>query len=830
MFDPTATRKFMSSVFRGMEGWTTISFWADTTNNNWTPHKHNERDGVELRGNQWFYLPTDFGKMMAFIKANRRKDLYFTPYVFASRESRAKWNATHTRAVTIDADDCHPDNFLKVPTWSWETSPGSYQAIWILKDPVGAEDAQGVARSISTHHTSDGADGSGWDVGQLLRIPHGSTHNKDPRAPHIVGNLKKGPYVYSIASLSRKYPPMEVAKIIRAEDVDVEPIKRIPMDIQHEIEQTDTAGKDRSTARTRFIYKCVERGYTDGQCLYLLSQHKICQELEAEKSRNWTQFYLGEVSKARLKHPHVGKKCKAAGCDGKGSIHTEPDNVIPLRPDQKTHVPAVSIPVAASKEDLQAVLDQGDDYWAEQRKKLDMSVDFRHVHFAEFVADQCNENLRYVEGIGWFAWNGKVWELAESDRLVMNSITQASQRLALFVSGDPSNREWAMKACSRMLVHGARNGIVNEMKNLDQLSAPVADLDTKRDLLSFQNGTVELRTGKLREHERSDYLTQCAPIEYDPNAKCPRWLRFIEEVFPGDPDLQRYVQTFLGYCITGETREQVLGVWHGDRGRNGKGTILRLMTHIFGSQLIKRVKAEMFYNIRGQQPHTEDIAAMRGARMVWADEFASDVRVNVGLLKDLSGESPVSTRHLYGKTFEYTPTFTTVLIGNDLPDFPTGDTALWARTKAVPFTQSFTGREDKSLEEVLRSEASGIAAWIIEGASRYYAEGLQDVDAVTAHTEDFRDETGCLGALQGDLFEYDEKNRILQSTFHQALKTWQRKNGITRGSDDFEKFMQKNVKKALLTSGKVAEGRTNAGRAYTGIRLAGEFALAPKRK
>lgn len=820
-YDPTATRRFMQSVFKGLEGWTPISFWADAQNNNWTPHRHGEG---ELRGNQWFHLPTDFGKMMAFIKANRKKDLYFTPYVYADASSRAAWNATHTRAVTIDADDCHPDKFLKAPTWSWETSPGSFQAIWLLPSPVGAEDAQGVGRAISTHHTSDGADGSGWDVGQLLRIPHGSTHNKDHKSPHIVGNLKRGPFVYSIASLSKTYPPMEVAKIIRAENVQVIeiPTRRIPMDIRDGIERTATNG-DRSTARWGFILDCCKRGYADGEILYLLSLHKITQELESEQRRNWTQLYLDQIQRARLKHPHEGKRCIHVGCDGKGNLKpkvTLPDNVVQMPGTEpaeiKAQLPAISIPVAASKEDLQAVIDQGEDYWSEQRKKLDMSVDFRHVHFAEFVADQCGKNLMYVEGIGWHVWNGMVWELAMTDRPVMAAVTTASQRLAMYVSGDPSNREWAMKACSKMLVHGARNAIVNEMKNLDSLNVHVSKLDTKRDLLAFKNGTVELRTGTLRAHDREDYLTQCAPIVYNPNAKCPRWLRFVTEIFPNDRGLQTYYQKFLGMSITGEVKDHVLGVWYGDKGRNGKGVTIHTMQHLFGSQLIKEVPFSTFEKERGQQPHTEVLAGMRGARMVVAQEGNPDVPMNVALLKTLSGGDAVPARHLYGKQFVYDPTFTLVLVTNELPDFSAGGTALWARTRAIPFAVSFIGREDKNLENVLHTEAEGIAAWVVQGAVSYYRDGLGETDAVSKATRDFAHKVSVLSYLEDDLFVYDPKARVKRSEFNKHLKAWRERNGITPRD---RKFSQSAVKVDLLSQDGVAEA-TNFGHPYfTGIRL-----------
>src|SRR5690606_34628935 len=96
-----------------------------------------------------------------------------------------------------------------------------------------------------------------------------------------------------------------------------------------------------------------------------------------------------------------------------------------------------------------------------------------------------------------------------------------------------------------------------------------AAFDNQPDLLAFRNGTLDLRTGKLRPHSPDDLLTTCLDIEYDPDATAPRWERFLEEIFPGEPDLPGYVQRLIGYGITGHASEQAFAVLWG-KGANGK--------------------------------------------------------------------------------------------------------------------------------------------------------------------------------------------------------------------------------------------------------------------
>lgn len=458
-------------------------------------------------------------------------------------------------------------------------------------------------------------------------------------------------------------------------------------------------------------------------------------------------------------------------------------------------------------------------YWARQRTRLDVSDEVRHVHFAKFVADHCAHRLKYVEHIGWYRWNGRVWEATGDSGAAMQAITDAVAVLAKRIVDVPGDTSWASAAMSKMLVNFQRKAIVAEMAVLRQFRASVDDMDARRHLLTFQNGTVDLRSGELKPHDPADMLTQCTRVDYLPDAECPRWLRFVEEIFPGDEELQSYFQTFLGYCVTGEVREHALGVWYGAHGRNGKGTTVRTMQKVFGPEIVREVEFSMFENVRGQAPHTEQIAGLRGARMVVAQEGNPGTPMNTALLKNFSGGDRISTRHLMGKVFSFEPTFTIVLATNHLPEFASGGAALWARTKAILFGESFANRRDPDLEPTIQGpQAAGVAAWIVRGAIRYYSEGLRDTLSVIAATEHHKDAVDPLKDLVGELFDYCEGAEVGRSTFNAELKVWRDNNG-----DKSAKFSPSSVKRHLLDSGKVEEVRRKGkGWVYSGIRLMGD--------
>ena len=457
-----------------------------------------------------------------------------------------------------------------------------------------------------------------------------------------------------------------------------------------------------------------------------------------------------------------------------------------------------------------------DAYWRALAGKLDVSDDIRHVEFARFVADHCGAEIRYVKNVGWFRWNGCVWEETGDIGAPMQAISDASRVLLTRAGQNPGDTAWASAAASKLLVHMVRKHVVAEMEVLPELHTNVDAMDAPRHLLTFKNGTVDLRTGELKDHDPADMLTQCAPVKYVPDAECPRFLKFVTEIFPGDEELQDYYQTFLGMSITGEVKDHALGVWYGEHGRNGKGTTIRTMTSVFGTEIIKEVPFSLFEHVRGQQPHTELIAGLRSARMVVAQEGNQGTPMNTALLKTLSGGDRVSTRHLHGKQFTFDPKFTIVLATNYLPEFASGGAALWARTKAVLFGESFADRVDIDLEPTIQGpEREGVAAWVVAGAVRYYQQGrLQDPVSVVAATEHHKDEVDPLKPLVGELFEYDPDAWVKRSAFNADLKQWRDDNGEKGG-----KFAPSSVKRHLMSNGVAERQRKGTGWVYEGLYL-----------
>ena len=124
------------------------------------------------------------------------------------------------------------------------------------------------------------------------------------------------------------------------------------------------------------------------------------------------------------------------------------------------------------------------------------------------------------------------------------------------------------KSLRAMYSHAKHANSANGVRNMialarSDLAVGPEELDTDPRLFNVENGTIDLRTGELREHRKEDFITKLAPVIFDATATCPRWDEFLDTIFAGDEDLILYMQRLVGYCLTGVTEEHILPFLHG---------------------------------------------------------------------------------------------------------------------------------------------------------------------------------------------------------------------------------------------------------------------------
>lgn len=369
--------------------------------------------------------------------------------------------------------------------------------------------------------------------------------------------------------------------------------------------------------------------------------------------------------------------------------------------------------------------------------------DFTDLRLAERFAGANRERLRFCESFKrWIYWDGSRWTFEYQGAALQCSKKVALEMLELAEeNGDKLLIARAREALSRRSLEA----VVGLAKADDKLNVRPEELDQHRMLLGVRNGVVNLRTGELLEPSPDLLLTKSAGVEYEEGATCPRWERFLLEVFDGDEELVEFVRRAAGYSLTSDTRERVFFVLHGT-GRNGKSVFLEVLRELLGDYAV-RTPVETLLAKRGGEI-SNDIARLRGSRFVFASESDAGRKLDAALVKSLTGREAVSARFLYGEFFDFVPEFKLWFATNHQPRVDSDDDALWDRLRLLPFNVRFEGdREDKSLPLKLRGELRGILRWAVEGALAWQREGLTNPPIVEAATSRYRTDMDDIGAF-----------------------------------------------------------------------------------
>ena len=407
------------------------------------------------------------------------------------------------------------------------------------------------------------------------------------------------------------------------------------------------------------------------------------------------------------------------------------------------------------------------------------------------LASRINSNWIWLPSHGWHQYRNGAWVTSDNQiGLVVSDMLQDTQDIAAamieFAQGiDDEEGAFLEETGGRLFrwAHSSENS--PRFDRIDQrarkyLQQDQGNFDNHDHLLVVKNGVVNLRTGELSPHDPDLFMTHSIPFDYVPDAPAPRWTRFLSEIMVERLELVEYLQVLLGYSITGETDEAVLGVFHGS-GANGKSVLLNAIRHVV--EPIVGIAAYSTFEKKYGGGSTADLAAIAEKRMVLAQEGERNAPMSEALLKRATGSDPMTVRHLYRDHFTFIPKWTLILSTNYRPRLSGNDVGLWRRIKLVPFDACFLGEDqDRSLPGKLRDEAEGILAWLIEGAIKYYQEGLIDPPVIQQGLRDYRETSDELAGFTDLVIIEDDEADISGSALYEAFRDWCFEEGINAWS------------------------------------------------
>ena len=401
------------------------------------------------------------------------------------------------------------------------------------------------------------------------------------------------------------------------------------------------------------------------------------------------------------------------------------------------------------------------------------------------------EDWRYCAPWGkWLVWTGNRWQ-ADDTLLVTHLMRHICREAAM----KADSHRLAAKLASSSTVGG-----VDRLARSDRQHASSAD-EWDRDpwLANAPGGVIDLRTGKVRVHDRADRMTKITTAT--PNGACPRWLAFLADITGGDNDLMAYLQRVIGYCLTGVTSEHALFFLYGT-GANGKSVFVNVITTILGDYAAN-APMDTFMETRSDR-HPTDHAGWRGARCVSSIETAAGRRRNETKDKAITGGDKVSARFMRQDFFEYLPQFKLVIAGNHKPSIRNVDEAMKRRLHLIPFTVTIPPeKRDGKLTEKLLKERDGILAWAVEGCMLWRQHGLKAPKVVVEATDEYFEDEDSIGEFIDEECYVSNVARESISAIYQRWRERAEKRGEYVGTSRWlvAQLLTRGYEKARLTGG-----------------------------
>lgn len=421
---------------------------------------------------------------------------------------------------------------------------------------------------------------------------------------------------------------------------------------------------------------------------------------------------------------------------------------------------------------------------------------------SKLYADMFKNELRFVREMGlYFYYNGKVWVKDVGSifakRLAKKFAVEAVDKANGIT--DDKTREVYVKYYNKFNNFNAREKLVKDAQTVYLID--YSEFDNRPELYNCQNGTFNLETGRLQKHNANDMLTQISNVTYDADARCERWVRYIDEIMEKDKPSENLLQMIAGHCLSGSTKFECFFMLYGKNTRNGKGTFNSTMMKMHGdyAQALnpESLSVKSFYN--NSEAPNEAIASLAGVRYVCVSEPGENLVLNSDLVKTLTGGDPIRARFLKQHFFTYIPCFKIVINTNHLPKILDDTVFESDRLVLLNFDVHFDAdsRDNTLKKQFIKPEnLSGIFNWCYEGYKMLERSRTLKMPSKSKILFDrYRDESDIEKQFISEILTPVEGARLKFKSVYDEYKDWAKDNGYGQCSrKTFKARLEKYLK------------------------------------
>ncbi|HSJ43620.1 MAG TPA: phage/plasmid primase, P4 family [Euzebyales bacterium] len=464
-----------------------------------------------------------------------------------------------------------------------------------------------------------------------------------------------------------------------------------------------------------------------------------------------------------------------------------------------TDVPPVPAP---SDRHLHAVVDEPDPLPREPWTELG---------YAHRLICVYGDRLRYVPTWRrWLVWDGTRWvhdttgQVARWMKITARRLTNAAYDIK-----DADKRRAALRTARRGESSAGVNGALALASTEDGVAIAPDQLDADPFLLNCVNGTLDLRTMELRDHDPADLLTKITGAAYRPDTKGTKFAAFLAKVQPKE-DMRKFLARLIGHALEGRVVEHLLPIFHGSGG-NGKGTFVEATLYALGDYA--DAADPDLLTARTFDAHPTGVADLFGRRLAVLHESDQGRQLAEGTVKRLTGGDRVKARRMREDFWHFNPSHTFLMLTNHKPIVTGTDEGIWRRIRLVPWDVVIpTEEQDTELGDALRLEADAVLAWLVDGYRDWRDHGLNDPKVVTDATDAYRTESDAVGRFLEDRCLLKDTCTVRSSVLFAAWQRWADREGMTDPKTN-------KAFSAVLENRGHDKNRTNAGAVWQGIGL-----------
>ena len=436
------------------------------------------------------------------------------------------------------------------------------------------------------------------------------------------------------------------------------------------------------------------------------------------------------------------------------------------------------------------------------------------------------DEIRFVPKWGaWMRWTGTHWARDDRDVRVSALASDVPRRMWDDIAdwtGDTGVRNASVNWAKRSESAGTIKAAVTLARSIPGVAVEHDQLDAQHYLLNTENYTVDLADPELepREHRPNDLITKKIGARWDPNATCPTWLAFLDEVLP-DPELQAFVQRAVGYSLTGAVDEQVMFLMIGE-GANGKSTFISTIEKMLGDYA--GIAAKDLLVAQTHEAHPTSMADLFGVRFAVGVETEQSNVLAEAKVKQLTGGDQVKARRMREDFWEFNPTHKLWIATNYLPRIRGTEEAIWRRMKVIPFDVTIPiERRDGKLPDKLAKEINGILQWAVDGYVDWNDNGLDTPQVVQDAVQAYRADQDWFTRFIEDVgYQVDPQNpaySTFTSIINDDYRDWCRDEHEVQLSS---KALGQELARRGLTAAKIQQKR-----AWKGIQKPSTGGFAP---